>query len=49
MTRSDRNKTKIEDSIEALLNNYKSPRFISKLRIYIESTGQQYEKTWFFS
>ena len=36
-TRSDRNKTKIEDSIEALLTNYKSPRFVSKLRIYIMS------------
>ena len=35
--RSDRNKTKIEDSIEALLTNYKSPRYVSKLRIYIMS------------
>ena len=47
-TRSDRNKTKIKDSIEALLQ---ITSFICKLRIIIhcEPTGQQYENTWFFS
>ena len=35
MTRSDKNKTKIEDSIEVLL--HKSPRFVRKFRIYIMS------------